>query len=124
MKSMRKILLSAALVLATGVQADIVVREVPDTAPGKGYGGVTGLMVGSVGGPLGAVVGVGVGLLLGGEAQEVLGLEGKAYEVRAFDGSLRTVRSPNQIFEPGDEVVIQNGRLIKQADKVYSMSSL
>lgn len=119
-----KTLLSAALISSFSAQADTVVRAVPDTAPGKGYGGVTGLMVGSVGGPLGALVGAGLGWMLGGESQGLLGLEGKAYEVKTSDGRLVTVRSPKVSFEPGEQVIVSNGRLIKKPETMLSMTSL
>jgi hypothetical protein len=115
MNGVIKIVFGAAISLSLVCQADTVVKEVPDTTPGKSFGGVTGLMVGSVGGPLGAVAGAGIGLLSGGKIQALLGLSGRAYEVESEDGSRRTVRSPNQQWESGDKVQVVGRRLVTDA---------
>lgn len=103
-----------AIMLQAGVgHADTVTREVPDNLPGKGFGGLSGFMIGAAaGGPIGAVVGIGIGWLVGGETQEATGLSGTTYQVRREDGSETFVRSPNQIWSPGDRVRIVNSRLI------------
>ena len=64
------------ILLKAGVaQADMVIGEVPDTLPGKGFGGVSGFMAGAAaGGPIGAAIGAGVGWLVGGETHKATGL--------------------------------------------------
>ncbi len=106
--------LTAIALLSTAISsnADTVVKEVPDTKPGQIFGGVVGFMVGSIGGPLGALAGGGISWLTGGEIQQASGLAGRAYEVEKVDGSLEIVRSPNQQWQPGDEVRIENERLV------------
>lgn len=93
--------------------ADTVVATKPDTALGKGIGGMSGFLVGgAVAGPIGAI-GVGLaGLWLGGETQEATGLHGDAYVVQREDGSTQTVRSPKVKVAVGDQVRIVGRRPI------------
>lgn len=106
----------ACTLLATqsATAADTVVATTPDTALGKGIGGMTGFLIGgAAAGPLGAI-GVGlVSIWLGGEAQAASGLHDEAYVVRREDGSTRTVRSPNLDVDVGDEVRIEGRRLVR-----------
>ena len=111
MKFIKKTLLIILCVTSVSAQADVVVKEVPDTMPGKVLGGILGFMVGSVSGPIGAIIGGSSAWYVGGEAQEKFGLTGRAYEVRKKDGELITIRSPNQHWQGGDLVQVKNGRL-------------
>lgn len=112
MKQLNIWLLSVLLLGTPITYADSVVEEVPDTLPGKGFGGLFGIMAGTVvAGPLGAI---GVGLAsawLGGKIQEVTGLYGRAYRVEGKDGSSKIVRSPRQRWSIGDQVRINGNRL-------------
>lgn len=95
--------------------------EIKDASPGKGFGGLSGVMLGAAsGGPVGAVVGAVAGMFAGGAAQHgVSNVAGddkevrsarRAYIVHTDDGDVR-VRSPNQVFQVGDKVEIVRGRL-------------
>lgn len=111
----RLALLACALfAIQTATAADTVIATTPDTALGKGIGGMTGFLIGgAVAGPLGAI-GVGLASLwLGGEAQAASGLHDDAYVVRREDGSTRTVRSPNLEVAIGDPVRIEGRRLVR-----------
>lgn len=103
-----------ALALQAGIaHADTVIEEVPDTLPGKSFGGLSGFMAGAVaGGPVGALVGAGIGWLGGGATQEASGAAGTAYKVKREDGSETVVRSPNRKFAAGDRVQIVANRLV------------
>lgn len=110
---------SVSIVLATGLlfsaaQADTVIKAVPDTLPGKGFGALSGFMAGITGGPVGALVGTGVGWLFGGKTQDITGLSGNAYRVKREDGSETVVRSPGSTWSPGDRVRIVAGRLVAE----------
>ena len=69
-------------------------------------------MVGSIGGPLGALAGGSLSWFAGGKIQQASGVHGKAYEVEKEDGSLVVIRSPNKQWQPGDKVRIENARLV------------
>jgi outer membrane lipoprotein SlyB len=114
MKKLNVCLLTVMVVLQAGmVHADTVIDEVPDTLPGKGFGGLSGFMAGAAaGGPVGAIVGTGIGWLGGSATQEAAGAAGKAYRVKREDGSETVVRSPNREFSPGDRVKIVGSRLV------------
>jgi len=114
MKNLSVWLLTAIIVLQAGmVHADTVIEEVPDTLPGKGLGGLSGFMAGIVaGGPVGAILGTGIGWLAGSTVQDATGAAGKAYRVKRKDGSEAVVRSPNRAFSPGDRVTIAGNRLV------------
>lgn len=103
-----------ALALQAGIaHADTVIEEVPDTLPGKSFGGVSGFMAGAVaGGPVGALLGAGIGWLGGGATQDATGTAGTAYKVKREDGSETVVRSPNRKFAAGDKVQIVANRLV------------
>ena len=103
-----------AMALQTGnVHADTIIEEVPDTLPGKGFGGLSGFMAGAVaGGPVGVLVGAGLGWFAGGGIQDASGFAGTAYRVKREDGSETVVRSPNAEFSPGDRVEIAGNRLV------------
>ena len=90
-----------------------VIQETDDNTAGTVFGGATGLLIGGAisGGPLGAIVGVAVGGFSGKFAQSNTGLSQRAYYVKAEDEQVEKVRSPNQIFQPGDAVTISGNRL-------------
>jgi hypothetical protein len=102
------------LLLSPLCQADQVVREVPDTTAGKGFGALTGMMVGAAGGPVGALIGAGVGFFVGGSVQQAGGLTETAYEVKDAQGDVSTVRSPNARFEVGQQVTRKGPRVVAQ----------
>ena len=111
---MRTVSLLLAMLLNAGLtQADTVIGEVPDTLPGKSFGGLSGFMAGAAaGGPVGAAIGAGLGWLVGGETQKATGLSGQAYRVAREDGSKITIRSPARTWSAGDRVRIVGGRLV------------
>jgi hypothetical protein len=112
MKLFNVFFLSAALLGAAAVQADEVIKEIPDNSVGALYGGLSGVLIGgAAGGPLGALVGAGIGLFAGEGAQQVSGLSQRAYVVKTAQGEEATVRSPNAQFRAGDRVTRQAGRL-------------
>jgi hypothetical protein len=113
MKTTIQSILVLALVVVIPVHAAKVVKEVPDNLPGKGFSSAFGFMLGATGGPLGALVSAGVAWKLGGITQETFGLSGRSYQVVEDDGSFKVVRSPNTVWEPGDQVDIKKGRLVK-----------
>lgn len=92
--------------------ADTVIAEVPDTLPGKGFGGLTGFMIGATAGPLGALVGAGIGALGGALFQQGTGLSDHAYRIAGEDGRQTVVRSPRRSWSEGEQVEILNGRLV------------
>ncbi|WP_433736221.1 hypothetical protein [Pseudomonas putida] len=100
------------LLLSPLCMADQVVREVPDTTAGKGYGALTGFMIGAVGGPVGALVGAGAGFFAGSLVQEATGLTQTAYEVKDAKGEVSTVRSPNVHYAPGQQVAHKGPHLV------------
>ncbi|VVP76462.1 hypothetical protein PS914_01777 [Pseudomonas fluorescens] len=102
------------LLLSPLCQADQVVREVPDTTAGKGFGALTGMMVGAAGGPVGALIGAGAGFFVGGSVQHAAGLTQTAYEVKDAQGDISTVRSPNARFEVGQQVTRKGPRVVAQ----------
>lgn len=125
----RAVSLLLAMLLSAGIaQGDTVIGEVPDTLPGKGFGGLSGFMAGAaVGGPIGAAIGAGLGWLVGGESQKATGLSGTAYRVAREDGSEITVRSPARTWSPGDRVRVVGSRLVAAgdtADGVQTISAL
>lgn len=116
MRSPISLCLSFCLLLPTFTMADQVIREVLETTAGKGYGALTGMMVGATGGPLGAIVGAGAGFLLGSSIQKASGLSGTAYEVENSQGERNTVRSPNARFTVGQQVIQTGSRLVAQPE--------
>lgn len=108
---------SFCFLLPTFSMADQVIREVRETTAGKGYGALTGMMVGAAtGGPLGALAGAGAGFWLGSSVQKASGLSGTAYEVENSQGERNTVRSPNSRFTVGQQVTQQGSRLVAQPE--------
>jgi len=102
--------LTIGMLAVNNLYAAEIVSEANDATTGKATGGMTGMMIGGVGGPLGALVGAGVGALFGGATQGATGTFDRAYVVRTDSGDLKTYRSPNYIFSPGDKVVIYGNR--------------
>lgn len=104
---------SVGLLAVQSVQAAEVVAEQEENSVGTGFGGLTGLMVGAAaGGPVGAVIGVAVGGWGGAQVQRASGNTGTAYIVRDDEGDERWIRSPNQHFELGQQVDVQQGRIL------------
>lgn len=100
-----------ALALAGASRADVVVGHSPDNTAGHLIGGSVSLLLGgfAFGGPAGAI-GAGVlGAWLGGEIQQASGNSGDLHHIETGEG-VRIVRSPEQYYPPGREVVIKNGR--------------
>ena len=110
----RSIALSFTLcvLLAPLCQADQVVREVPDTTAGKGFGALTGMMAGAAGGPIGAIIGAAGGFFAGSAVQTGIGKTETAYEVKDAQGEMSTVRSPNARFAVGQQVTRKGPRLV------------
>lgn len=97
---------------ASGVMADQVIEQVPDTLPGKAFGGLSGFMAGSViGGPAGAIVGALAGAWTVGALQNGTAAHDYAYRVEKADGQKVVVRSPGQAWSNGDQVSIVGNRL-------------
>ena len=69
------------------------------------------LVGGAAGGPIGALVGAGIGLLGGREVQEASGLEERAYTVRSNTGEEQVVRSPHDEFAISQQVDVKGRRL-------------
>jgi hypothetical protein len=115
---MRTVKLALAMLLKAGLaHADTVIAEVPDTLPGKSFGGLSGFMAGAAaGGPIGAAIGAGLGWLVGGETQKASGLSGPAYRVSDGQSRETTVRSPGRTWAAGDRVRVVGGRLVTAGD--------
>lgn len=104
---------TTGLLAMQSVQAAEVVAEKEENSVGTGFGGLTGLMVGAAaGGPIGAVVGAVVGGWSGAQVQSASGNTGTAYMVRDDEGEERWIRSPNRRFEPGQQVDLNQGRIV------------
>jgi len=106
-------LLISALTLSPLSWADEVVREVEDNTVGGVFGGTAGLLVGGAiaGGIPGALLGGVLGLFGGKQLQESSGLSQRAYVVAAEDGEHKTIRSPQAVYQPGDDVVLVGDRI-------------
>ena len=83
MRSAILLCLSVCAFVPALTMADQVIREVPETTAGKGYGALTGLMIGAAAGPIGAIAGAGAGFWMGGTVQEASDLSGTAYEIES-----------------------------------------
>jgi len=114
MRSSIPLCLSLCLLYPAFTMADQVIREVPETTAGKGYGALTGMMAGAAGGPLGALAGAGVCFFIGSSVQKVSGLSGTAYEIENSQGERSTVRSPNARFTVGQQVTQKGSRLVAE----------
>ncbi|WP_288355462.1 hypothetical protein [uncultured Cycloclasticus sp.] len=112
MKNIARLTLVISLSFALSCHADTVIKELPDTKPGKIFGGALGFMIGAISGPAGALAGGGISWFAGGKIHQASGVTGRAYEVKKDDGSLTIIRSPNQQWQPGDKVRIENARLV------------
>ena len=124
MKQAKKLVLIGTLLASVATHADTITGEVLDTLPGKGAIGISGFLLGgfATGGPAGALLGGTLGWLVGGEAQEVIGVGGTAYRVRKADGSEVTVRSPNRSWSVGDQVQIIDNRLVAERPALAASS--
>lgn len=115
MKASPILALTLTLLAAPFAQADRVIREVSENTAGRGYGALSGVMLGAAaGGPIGALAGAGAGFWFGGSLQQQLGLSGRAYEIEDAQGERRVVRSPNEQFIPGQHVRQQGSRISVQ----------
>ncbi|WDE05116.1 hypothetical protein SG34_028105 [Thalassomonas viridans] len=115
------LLLAGMFALATSVQADEVVKAVPDNTLGQAVGGWSAFLIGgAVGGPVGAVIGGIAGAWSGGHIQQATDNSENGYLVQAENGSRQYIRSPNQAFTVGDQVKITGIRII--ADENQSMA--
>lgn len=99
------------LLAVQAAQAAEVVAEREENSIGAGFGGLTGLMAGAAGGPVGAVLGAAAGWWSGAQVQRASGQSGTAYVVRHEDGREQWVRSPHARFEVGQQVELERGRL-------------
>lgn len=104
----------AATLHVSLVNADTVIEEVPDTLPGKGIGGLAGFMAGATVGPLGALVGAGIGAFSAALFQRESGFSDHAYRIARDDGSQTVVRSPGRSWSTGDLVKVVKGRMVAQ----------
>lgn len=121
MKILTTCLISAALSLPNLGYAGVVVGEETDTTLGKGVGGWAGVLIGgAAGGPLGALAAGFAGAWGGGEVQEASGKGSTAYRVQRDDGTVVTVRSPNQTWQTGDQVDIIGNRLVASEQQLSS----
>ena len=101
-----------AVVLSHQAGADEVIREVPDTAAGKGVGVLSGVMAGgATGGLVGALLGGAAGYFVGAEVQQAVGLSERGYDVTADNGEVYRVRSPKASFTVGDQVTRAGSRI-------------
>ena len=115
MKAVPVLALTLTLLAAPFAQADTVIREVAENTAGKGYGALSGVMLGAAtGGPIGALAGAGAGFLFGGSLQRQMGLSGRAYEIEDEQGQRRVVRSPKAQFSPGQNVTRRGSRIYLQ----------
>lgn len=115
MKASPILALTLTLLATPFAQADQVIREVPENTAGRGYGALSGIMLGAAaGGPIGALAGAGAGFWLGGSLQQQMGLSGRAYEIEDAQDERHVVRSPNETFSPGQNVRRQGSRIHPQ----------
>lgn len=115
MKAFPVLALTLTLLATPFALADTVIREVPENTAGRGYGALSGIMLGAAaGGPIGALAGAGAGFLFGGALQRQMGLSGRAYEIEDEQGVRSVVRSPKGQFSPGQSVTRRGSRLYLQ----------
>jgi len=92
------------LLTSTLVIADEVVQAREDRVVGGGFGGLSGFMLGAAAGPIGALIGGGLGYFVGQGAQQAAGLDQTLYVIEAEDGSRTRVRSSANDFIIGQQV--------------------
>jgi len=92
------------LLTSTLVGADEVVQAREDRVVGGGFGGLSGFMLGAAAGPIGALIGGGLGYFVGQGAQQAAGLDQTLYVIEAEDGSRTRVRSSANDFIVGQQV--------------------
>lgn len=118
MKALTVCLLTVTLSLCQQATADVVISEEKDNTLGKGIGGWTGVLIGgAAAGPAGALAAGFAGIWSGGEIQESIGKSGRAYRIERPDGTEKIVRSPKQIWYPGDTVKVVGNRLVRLPSK-------
>jgi outer membrane lipoprotein SlyB len=114
MEQLKKLALMGAMLASATAVADTVTGHAIDTAPAKTAVGISGFLLGGAvtGGPVGALIGGGLGWVLGDKSQEAIGVGDTAYRVRKDDGEEVVVRSPKGTWFIGDEVEIIGNRLV------------
>ncbi len=112
------VLMAAAVVLASGLASAGEVLEVhEDRAVGGGFGGLSGFMLGAAAvGPVGALVGGGLGYLAGQSAQQAAGMDQTLYVVKRDDGSITRIRTSDDRFLQGQHIE-RNGAQITASAK-------
>lgn len=103
--------LIALAVCTGGANAAEVTGHSPDKTSGRMLGGWTGFLIGgAAAGPIGAlVIGLG-GAWAGGELQEASGNSGQLHHIQTEEGESLTLRSPQQTFAVGSQVVVDGKR--------------
>ncbi len=104
MKNLVALVTGAMLLTSTLVGADEVVQAREDRVVGGGFGGLSGFMLGAAAGPIGALIGGGLGYFVGQGAQQAAGLDQTLYVIEAEDGSRTRVRSSANDFIVGQQV--------------------
>lgn len=104
MKNVVALVAGATLLASTLAGADEVVQARQDRMVGGGFGGLSGFMLGAAAGPVGALIGGGLGYFIGQGAQQAAGLDQTLYVVEAEDGSRSRVRSSANGLVVGQQV--------------------
>lgn len=104
MKNLVALVTGAMLLTSTLVGADEVVQAREDRVVGGGFGGLSGFMLGAAAGPIGALIGGGLGYFVGQGVQQAAGLDQTLYVIEAEDGSRTRVRSSANDFIVGQQV--------------------
>lgn len=115
MKYCAVVVLAVSLAASPALVAGEVVRAEDDNTFGGAFGGATGLLVGGAlaGGIPGALIGGLLGVLGGKGLQQHAGLSQQAYVVETADGQRQRLRSPTETYQPGEQVVLVEGRIRK-----------
>ncbi len=104
MKNLVALVAGAMLLTSTLAGADEVVEARQDRVVGGGFGGLSGFMLGATAGPIGALIGGGLGYFVGQGAQQAAGLDQTLYVIEAEDGSHSRVRTSTNGFVAGQQV--------------------
>lgn len=117
---MNKTLILLGLVCAQVAWAGGEVKVNADgTRVGKGFGTLSGFMVGAAGGPVGIVIGAMTGSYTGEEVQKGTGTETETgYLVRVGEDEVWVPAEETDSFEPGDVVEIVGDHLQSVSDSV------
>ncbi|MBA1280135.1 MULTISPECIES: hypothetical protein [Pseudomonadaceae] len=111
MKNLVALVAGAMLLTSTLAGADEVVEARQDRVVGGGFGGLSGFMLGAAAGPIGALIGGGLGYFVGQGAQQAAGLDQTLYIIEAEDGSQSQVRSSANGFVVGQQVERDGAKL-------------